>query len=193
MSARLLLKKWPGCICWLQFNEGQKRSILTRWCRVPLHSLAPHCPEESPESSQWRLASLYLALVLREDINDALYGTVVRICVCVYVYVSHLWVSQGFAVYAGCFFWPRCLMGRARVFQAGVQTWVHLEWQQGRWSRCPARSPLVPPQKTSRAAGSSAARYDPCTCRQEVCAGSKNTDLHEIICICAKAGAAASS
>lgn len=64
-------------------RRGTKRSILTRWCRDPLRSLAPHCPEESPESSQWRLASLYLALALWEDINGKSWHdmTVVRVCV----------------------------------------------------------------------------------------------------------------
>lgn len=39
---------------------------LTQSCRDPLRSLAPHYPEEFPESSLWKLASR-LALALRKD------------------------------------------------------------------------------------------------------------------------------
>lgn len=49
---------------------GAQRSILTQWCRDPPRFLAPHCLEESPESSQWRLASPYLVLALREVVKD---------------------------------------------------------------------------------------------------------------------------
>lgn len=57
--------------------------ILTQRCRDPLRSLVPHCPEESLESSQWKLVSLYLAPTLAKDINDELLQamTVVKLCV----------------------------------------------------------------------------------------------------------------